>query len=184
MPTAEDESLNTDRVAVTVNFAWNRPWVDQWWVALWWAVQVERCYLGPGVEPNDTSSYRLIVNAACVALTHVRDWVKSDVANPLDGPTLAKVFEERQFLKLARMVANTAKHRVRSDDNATAAQVVAVIVAVNEDGIPVRTVTIRWKDSTGKSGTVDALELVRGAVQEWRDVFATNGITDPYPKGL
>jgi len=184
VPTAEDNSVIGDKVAMAVNFAWNRPWVDQWWVALWWAVQMERCYSGPGVVPNDTSSYRLIANETCAALTHVADWAETDVTNPLDKTTLRNVFDQSEHLKLARVVANTAKHRERSNPNATAAQVVQVTVDVDRDGVPIRTVTIRWQDSAGQSGTVDALELVQGALAEWRAVFVDNEIADPYPGGL
>lgn len=99
-------------------------------------------------------------------------------------PTLLAVFDQSQFLKLAKVIANTSKHRGRSDPNATAAQVVGVTVGVNADGVPVREVTIQWQDSSGQGGMVDALELVRGALDEWRAVFADHGITDPYPNGL
>jgi hypothetical protein len=44
--------------------------------------------------------------------------------------------------------------------------------------------TIERRQPNGDTEVEDALDLVRGAVAEWRAVFAAHQITDPYPSGI
>lgn len=182
MPTGSN-SVRTDNqvTSVSVSYASQRPWFDQWWVALWWLDQVERCYAGRSDGPRDTSGWRLIAQEACLAMCHVRDWLEHDPAVPLNGGQLRRIVERKVWLKLATDVANTSKHHTRLKGGVTAR-----VGSVSVSGADVKrgVVAISWNDGQGQGASVDALALVRGAASEWRTVLADHGIADPYAQGV
>src|ERR1039458_5860319 len=175
MPTAEDELGLKDAVtSVSVTFAWDRPWSDQWWVALWWLNQVELCYKGRSEGPSDTSGWGLIVREACLAIYHVSDWLGSDPAVPLSSSRVSAQVTASKWLLLTPGVANTSKHRtVTIGKNPITAKVGNVAVRMIEGGLSAGVVTIDWCDAAGTTGNEDALDLVRGAIGEWRSIFGT-----------
>jgi hypothetical protein len=184
MPSAYDEARASDAVtSMSVRYAWARPWHEQWWLALWSSNQVARCYAGRTDGPGEANGWGALVREACIALCHVRDWLEHDTAVPLTRGQLRTIVRRSRCLQLVTDVANTSKHHTRQGNQTTARIEQITINGVRgepQQGI----VSIAWRSVDGRSGQEDALDLIRGAVADWRGVFITHGIPDPYPTGV
>lgn len=184
MASLHDECRSDDALgSISVRYSWPRPWHDQWWLALWWCDQVERCYAGRTDGPSDTNGWAAFAREACIALCHVRDWLEHDPAVPLTGSDLLAIVRHSRYLQLVTDVANTSKHLKRRSNQTTAAIAEATINGVR--GEPLRgIISIAWQAADGRSGLEDALDLILGAIADWRMAFVTHAIPDPYPVGV
>lgn len=167
---------------IAVTYGWERPWFDQWWVALYWADQVGRCYAGRPDPPHDTSGWALMAREAALALCHVMDWLAHDPNVPLAEDQLRTIVGQNKWLQLATDIANTTKHHTRSQPSAAAAKISGVSVS-GTIGTRIGRMTIERRRN-GNTEVEDALDLVQGGVAEWRAVLADHDITDPYPNGI
>jgi hypothetical protein len=104
-------------------------------------------------------------------------------AVPLTEDQLRTIVGQNNWLQLATDIANTTKHHTRSQASATSAKVSGVSTG-GTIGTWHGRMTIERRQPNGDTEVEDALDLVRGAVAEWRAVFAAHQITDPYPSGI
>ncbi|WP_037812578.1 hypothetical protein [Streptomyces sp. NRRL S-1022] len=144
------------------------PWRELWRSVLKRLQELEAAYAGTLFEPSDWTALPVDFCKDCF---HLKDWISSDTARvPMSARGRAADQYARQdpAIALTGDVANTAKHRTRKPGQ-TAAHVARVDLT---DGGT--TFTIEWKRPDGTTGTRDALELARAAVNGWRQFLTTH----------
>jgi hypothetical protein len=133
--------------------------------------------------PYDTNGWKLIAQQAALAICHVRDWLAHDSAVPLTASQLRRISPPRHWLQFATDVANTLKHHTRSSGSAATAHVSSVLVKGTVGSLQCQ-LKVERRHSNGDVEIVDARDLVRGGIAEWRAVLTAQQITDPYPNGI
>ena len=180
---ADGARMDAAITGVSVSYNWDRPWIDQWWVALYWADQIERCYVGRPDPPHDTNGWKLMGQQAALAICHVMDWLAHDPNVALTESQLRTIVEQSYWLQFVTDVANTLKHRTRSSPSAATAHVSSVLVQGTVGNLQCQ-LKVERRHANGAVEIVDARDLVQGGIREWRTVLAAHQIQDPHPNGI
>lgn len=146
----------------------DRPWQELWRSILKRLQDLEAAYAGTLPEPSDWAALPVDFCKDCF---HLKDWIGSDTARvpaSAQGRVADQYARQDRAIALAGSVCNTAKHRTRKRDQ-TAAYVGRVELTDNRARF-----TIEWKRPDGTTGTRDALDLARAAVNGWRQFFSTH----------
>ncbi|MFJ4932124.1 hypothetical protein [Streptomyces sp. NPDC088736] len=142
----------------------DRPWQELWRSILRRLRELEDAYAGtlPGPEPADWTTLPVDFCKDCF---HLKDWIRSDTARvptSAQGGAADQYARKEPAIALAGAVCNTSKHRTRRAGQ-TKAHVARV--ELDDNGAAF---TIAWEQPDGTTGTRDALELARAAVEGWQ----------------
>jgi hypothetical protein len=104
---------------------------------------------------------------------HLGDWLWEDRTTGLTHQQVRTFIDKEAALRICAGVANTSKHRTRSQPNAITAR----IASVGFDGEGTH-VTIDWSEGL-HGGTENALDLARRCVTAWDGYLKASGLQSP-----
>jgi hypothetical protein len=150
----------------------SRPWGEKWQVAMYCFDRLEEAY-DPAYGRLDIQDVRARVTAFFSACFDLRDWIKS--ARPDLKEKAAKLFNNPGVLSQCADIANTYKHRDRSQAGARTARVLEVAVEPGGGA----SVSLDLDCDNPETSVRDALELARGCLAAWRAFFLENKLIEP-----
>ncbi len=162
----------TESVSFVITKGDDRPWTEKWQLMLHHLAALERIYSGEGRHGNLEAESR--ATSFFVECDHLAEWLWQDVTlRPrLTERVVNDHVETHPSLVTAQDISNTHKHHTRRPE-ARAARIRKVGL-----GDQVRlTIELDWAGPN--ASTVDALELARQCVADWRGFLTNRGIDEP-----
>jgi hypothetical protein len=160
---------------LAVEYTPERPWQEQWRFTRRAYDALERAYAGLDDGLDDFDGWKALALDFCGHCYHLKDWLKNDPTVPATAQQKAESYARKSAgIALAGDVANTYKHRNRRPGQ-TVAHVAQV--ALSKDGAKTQaTFRIDYTRPDSTTGSVDALELAKQALMEWRAFFGSHNL--------
>jgi hypothetical protein len=159
------------RPGISIGYNPDRPWYAQWHNVRQHLHTVEadsrpNAYQGNNPVKRDFENF-------FTHCFHLGDWLWEDKSTGLTEKQVRKFIEKDPALRICAGVANTTKHRTRSQSNAMTARIASVGFNDKETRV-----SIDWSKGP-HGGTVDALDLARRCVAAWKGYLKANGLQSP-----
>lgn len=163
-------------VGARLAYAEVRPWQEKWRTVLKAQDDVKRAYSGWSDGPSDSEDWKKIPIDFCNHCYHLMDWIKCDPAVPTTVQDAVDGFVSKHTaIMLARDVFDTDKHHTRWPGKRPA----RIAKMERKPGSPPRAeFTVGWRRPDGIEELVDARDLARDAVAEWRDFLTQNQLNE------
>jgi hypothetical protein len=158
-------------VKASVGYGADRPWYAQWYDVREHLRTVDAdCQ--PGAYQGNQRVKRAFENFFTECF-HLGDWLWDDKATGLTKKQVSAFILKDPALRVCEGVANTSKHRTRSQPGA----MTAWIASVTPDEKGTRA-TVEWSQSQN-SGTTDAFAVARRCVDAWDGYLKAIGLQSP-----
>jgi hypothetical protein len=155
----------------TIGYGPDRPWYVQW-RSVRQHLEIVESNCRPGAYRGN-EPVRLDFENFFTQCLHLGDWLWEDKTTGLTETQVRKFIEKDQALRVCAGMANTSKHRTRSQANALTAR----IASVTSDPNGTRA-SIAWSKGFD-SGTEDALDLAGRCMAAWDGYLKANGLRSP-----
>ncbi len=165
-----DSATATDSLSIGVEYVEGRPWQE-----MWARVQQRFADLLRQLATVDGSieDARQAASDFFVWCFHLKDWLKGDQAVPPAARNAVETYLKASAeLELCQDLANTDKHHTRRSGERT----VWIGGATGGDSQPV-TLRVDFRELNGATGSRDALDLARAAMQEWEQFLTQHGLS-------
>jgi hypothetical protein len=159
------------RPGISVGYDPDRPWYAQWHSVRQHLQTVEADCQPGGYQGNDPVK-RDFENFFTQCF-HLGDWLWEDKSTGLTDKQVRAFIDQDAAMRICAGMANTTKHRTRSQPNAMTARIAAV--GFDDGGTRV---SIDWSEGP-HGGTENALDLAWRCVAAWEGYLKANGLQSP-----